>query len=329
MASASTSGSVVFQRQGKLADSMERYVLVTAAYNEAAYIEKTIQSVVSQTVAPERWIIVSDGSTDRTDEIVTTCSKSWPFIELLRLDSRHSRNFASKVNALNVGLNLLRAGEFEFIGNLDADVSFGTSYFAELIERFRRNPTLGVAGGGIYEWNGQEYSARKHNSKSDVAGAVQLFRRQCHEAIGDFLPMRYGGEDWCAQVTARMNGWQVQSFPEIEVRHHRTTGSAAGLLRYCYRQGLMDYALGSHPLFEVGRLGRRLGTRPLVLGALARFGGFLGAYARGEKRIVSKEFVAFLRKEEMQRLRGFSRAPWRGLAAATRGGPVHSVSGRE
>ena len=91
----------------------------------------------------------------------------------------------------------------------------------------------------------------------------------------------------------------------------------------------MDYALGSHPLFEIARLGRRLGTRPLVLGALARLGGFLWAYAGGEKRIVSKEFVAFLRNEEMHRLRGFSRAPWRGLAAAARGGPAHSISGRE
>ena len=125
-----------------------------------------------------------------------------------------------------------------------------------------------------------------------------------------------------------MKGWQVQSFPEIEVRHHRTTGSAAGLLRYWSRQGLMDYGLGSHPLFEIARLGRRLGAPPVVLGAFARLGGFLWAYARGEKRIVSKEFVEFLRKEEMHRLRGFSRAPWRGLAAAARGGAA-SMSGRE
>ena len=107
---------------------------------------------------------------------------------------------------------------------------------------------------------------RKGNTTSDVAGAVQLFRRECWDAVGGFLPLQYGGEDWCIQLTARMHNWRVQCFPELEVHHLRPSGNAAGLLRYWTRQGMMDYSLGSRPLSEIARVARRLHHTPLILG---------------------------------------------------------------
>ena len=272
-----------------------RYVLITPAYNEAAHIEKTIESVIAQSVLPVKWIIVSDGSTDETDNIVAKYPLLWDFIELLRVEKREGHNFASKVFAFNRGLELLKGTTFDFIGNLDGDVSFGQKYFADLFERFNHDSTLGVAGGGIYEWDGSAYRARKGNTTSDVAGAVQLFRRQCWDAVGGFLPLQYGGEDWCTQLTARMNNWRVQCFPELEVRHHRPAGKAAGILRYWTRQGMMDYGLGSHPVFELARLVRRIHHYPPVLGTTARLCGFLVSHWRREKRTVPIEVVVGLR----------------------------------
>jgi glycosyltransferase involved in cell wall biosynthesis len=284
------------------------FVVITAARNEEAHIENTIRSVIAQTVLPLRWVIVSDGSTDRTDEIVRGYADTWPFIELLRVGTSHKHSFASKVYALNQGAHRLGQTAYEFIGHLDGDVSFGPSYFADLLERFDRDPSLGVAGGGIYEWDGSKYSPRRENSIRSVAGAVQMFRRQCYDPIGDFLPLEHGGSDWCAEVTARMKGWRVQSFPDLAVYHHHATRGWVGRLRRRYQEGLMDFSLGSHPLFEIAKLARRVWSRPYVLGAFVRLCAFAWAYCRREKRPVSEEFVKYLRREQLGRLWNFGRS---------------------
>jgi len=281
---------------------MELYALVTAAYNEEKYIEKTLRAVTSQTVLPGKWVIVNDGSTDGTEEIVRRYATTFQFIHLLRREKNSDRNFASKVFALNAGMQLIENESYEFIGNLDADVSFDLNYFHDLFLKFEEDPTLGLAGGFIHEDVNGQFVSRKGNRIMSVAGAVQMFRRECYRDIGPFLPIQYGGEDWYAEVAARMHGWRVESFPNLVVRHHRRTGSASGLLRSWYREGLMDYSIGSHPVFEVTKLVRRIPERPFFLGALTRFASFAIANLRRNGRMVSPEFVAFLRKEQTERL---------------------------
>ena len=61
-----------------------KYVLITSARNEEAYIEKTIKSVISQTILPKKWVMVSDGSTDRTEEIIQTKIGKMPLNNSLR-----------------------------------------------------------------------------------------------------------------------------------------------------------------------------------------------------------------------------------------------------
>ncbi|MEJ2008117.1 MAG: glycosyltransferase family A protein [Acidobacteriota bacterium] len=292
---------------------MELYALVTAARNEERYIEKTLKSVTSQTTLPCKWVIVSDGSTDGTEEIVRRYATKFKFIHLLCRAKDSERDFASKVFALNAGMQLIGGESFEFVGHLDADVSFKPDYFRDLFRKFQDDPALGVAGGFIYEDVNGQFISRKGNRTSSVAGAVQMFRRECYQEIGPFLPIQYGGEDWYAEVAARMRGWRVESFPELEVRHHRPTGSVGGLLRSWYREGIMDYSIGSHPVFEFTKLTRRICYRPFLLGSLTRFTSFILASLRREKRIVSPEFVSFLRKEEIGRLRAIGHRYLSGL----------------
>jgi poly-beta-1,6-N-acetyl-D-glucosamine synthase len=287
---------------GEAASQAGRYVLITAAYNEETHIERTLESVIAQTLLPRRWVIVSDGSTDRTDNIVRDYASRFDVIRFIRRERENHQGFASKVFALRAGRQFLAGDDYEFIGHLDADVSFGASYFHDLLARFHAAAALGIAGGFICEESNGEFVSRPANSARSVPGAVQMFRRQCYEAIGEILPIEYGGEDWYAEVAARMKGWHVEAFPELQVYHHRRTGTARGLLRSWYRQGLMDFSLGSHPLFEIAKLLRRVPARPLVLGALARLCGFVSAYLRGNRRMVSREFQEFLRKDEMARL---------------------------
>jgi poly-beta-1,6-N-acetyl-D-glucosamine synthase len=292
-----------------MTNPLHKYVLVTAAYNEEAYIERTIHSIVAQTVLPERWVIVSDGSTDRTDEIVKNYGSQYPFIQLVRITEEHPRNFAAQVFAINYGCKHLQGLDFKFIGNVDSDVSFQSGYFGQLLQRFDQNPTLGLAGGYIYEKHNENFEVRSMNSERSVAHAVQLFRRECFEAIGGYLALPYGGPDWYAQVLARMRGWDVQAFSDLPVKHYRPTGGADRPFPGLFRQGRMDYSLGSYPPFEVLKIVRRFRDKPLVIGALVRLSGFVWGYCLREKRPVSREFIRYLRAEEKSRVRDFFRRP--------------------
>ena len=282
----------------------DSYVLVTAAYNEEKLIEQTIRSIVAQTVRPARWVIVSDGSTDRTDEIVKSYALSDDFIGLCRITEDHPRNFAAQVYAINRGLSQLRDVDYGYLGNFDADITIGPEYFASLLEKFRLDPSLGLAGGAVCErCRDGEFKPRSMNSETSVAHACQLFRRECFEAIGGaYLPLRYGGPDTYAEASARMRHWQVKSFSELKVFHHRPTNSADGVIRGWFRQGKMDHSLGALPAFELLKLLRRVRAKPYVIGSIARLAGFIDSYLRREKRQVPSDFVAYLRREQKQRL---------------------------
>ena len=280
------------------------YVLVTAARNEENYIDFPIRSVIAQTILPKRWVIVSDGSTDGTDRIVAKYAEALEFIELVRVEEGDTEpNFASKVRAIQVGCGRLRGFTYGYIGNLDADVSFDKHYFETLLDRFQRNPRLGIAGGFILEERNGRFESRLFNTERSVAGAIQLFRRQCYEEVGGHSPMTYGAEDTVLEVTARMMGWEVRAFPDLEVLHHRPSLSARGAIRERFREGICDYLVGSHPALEPLKCFRRMRENPLVLGGFLRLCGFIWFCLKGERRPVSKEFVRFLRREQLQNLK--------------------------
>jgi len=281
------------------------YVLMTAAYNEEAHIEKTIQSVLAQTLLPRRWVIVSDGSVDGTDEIVQSFARKHQFINFVRNERSPGRSFGSKVSALRNGSRLLQSVDFEFIGNLDADVSVGSSYFEDLMARFELDPRLGLAAGFVCEKTRDSYESRRTNRVHSVAHAAQLVRRECYEAIGGYAVLQHGGEDWHAQISARMRGWTAKAFPELQILHHRPTGTADNLLRSRFREGRSDYSLGSDPVFEFVKCLQRLPEKPFFMGGITRFAGFTWSYLRRDERPVGPELVIFLRNEQRRRLFSF------------------------
>jgi glycosyltransferase involved in cell wall biosynthesis len=277
------------------------YTLVTAAYNEQDYIEQTIDSVLQQTLRPVVWLIVSDGSTDATDEIVRRYAAKYSFIQLLRREKDQNRGFASKVYALRAGLKHLGDLKTEFIAHLDADISLTPGYFEQVLEKFRLDPNLGIGGGWYEEKQRGAFAVAPGNNPASVPGCIQVFRRRCYEEIGGLLPIEYGGEDWYVEIMARKTGWRVQCFPELLVRHLRETGTAKNRLRYCFHQGITDFALGSHPVFELVKVAKRIFWTPFIIGATARLSGFAVAHLR-RRRMVDDEFVQFLRLEQLRRL---------------------------
>ena len=285
----------------------DSYALVTAAYNEERLIGQTIRSVIAQMLRPVRWIIVSDGSTDNTDEIVKHYAAGHEFIQLCRITEDHPRNFAAQVYAINRGLSQLQGVEYRFVGNLDADITLEPEYFSHLLQKFRSNPRLGLGGGTICEQcTTGEFKPRRIGTATSVAHACQLFRRECFEELGGaYRPLRYGGPDTYAETSARMKRWEVTSFSDLKVFHHRPTCSAEGALRGWFRQGKMDYSLGALPVFELFKLLRRTWIKPYLIGAMVRCAGFVDSYVHREERQVPGEFVAYLRREQKQRVINF------------------------
>lgn len=282
--------------------SGDHYVLITPARNEENNIERTIQSVIVQTLLPKRWIIVSDGSTDRTDDIVKKFLPDHPWIKLIRMPEHIDRQFAAKVNAFNAGYEIIKKEKYDIIGNLDADLSFEKDYFEFLTTKFQADPLLGVAGTPFVE-DGVHYDYRFTNIEH-VSGACQMFRRKCFEDIGGYIPIKGGGIDWTAVTTARMKGWKTRTFTEKQCIHHKKMGSGnSGALMAWFRQGQKDYFLGGHPLWQLFRTAYQMTKKPYVIGGFLLFWGYFWSLLCGVKRSVSPELMKFHREEQMQRLK--------------------------
>ncbi len=283
--------------------NLPAYVLITPARNEAEFIERTISSVIAQTTRPLRWVIVSDGSTDGTDEIVERYSAAHPWIELVRMPPRAGRDFAGKVHAFSAGYARVAGLDFEAVGNLDGDVSFDEDYFPFLLRKMNQDPALGVAGSAFRDPERVLYDYRFVNIEH-VTGTVQLFRRECFEQVGGYVPSKAGAVDSIAVLTARMKGWKTRTFPEKICFHHRSFGTAEhGVLMARFKNGVKDYAVGNHPLWELSRLLYQTTRRPFVAGAVMVGAGYFSAMLRRMPRPVSDELVAFNRREQMRRLR--------------------------
>jgi poly-beta-1,6-N-acetyl-D-glucosamine synthase len=281
------------------------YLLITPAKNEATFIELTIQSVVSQTVRPVQWIIIDDGSTDRTSEIVDRYAQKHDWIQLLQMPERQNRDFASKADCVNAAYAYAKHLQYDIVASLDADITFDQEYFAFLLQKFAEDPKLGLAGTPFSE-NGKTYDYR-FSSTHHVSGACQLFRRECFEGIGGYTPVKGGGIDVIAVLGARMKGWRTQTFTEKSCSHHRVMGSAQERRKTLavFSAGQKDYRLGFHPVWEIFRSAYQMTRKPYLISGAVLFAGYCSAMLRRSPRSVTPELLNFQRQDQMRRLRKF------------------------
>ena len=283
-----------------------KYVLVTPARNEEAFIEGTIRSVIAQSVLPAKWIIVSDGSTDRTDDIVKQYATQHNWIELVRMPEHRDRQFAAKANCFKAGYDRLKSLEFDLIGNLDADITFEPDYYAFLLGKFAENSKLGVTGTPFVEDTdqpGKHTYAHGAANLEHVSGACQIFRRECFEAVGGYVPIKGGAIDWIAVTTARMKGWQTRTFTDKVCFHHRKIGTGNHsplMVRFHY--GRKAYYVGGHPVWESLRGIFQMKERPWLLGGSYFLAGYWWSCLTRMHRPVSGDLMRFHRREQMARL---------------------------
>jgi poly-beta-1,6-N-acetyl-D-glucosamine synthase len=287
----------VMSGRQKQSDMKLSYVLITPARNEKQFIEATISSVVSQTIRPVRWIIVSDGSTDGMDQVVLQYTNRHPWIELISMPVRSDRQFAAKVHAFNAGHARLQHLTYDIIGNLDADITFEPDYFEFLLGKLAADPRLGVAGTPFVE---------NLQTPSDHTYAHQFAQLEhvSFEAVGGYVPIKGGAVDWIAVTTARMKGWRTRTFTEKVCFHHRelgTGGDNSWMVRFRY--GQKAYYVGGHPLWALLRGLFQMRKRPWIIGGLLFEFGYWWSFLTRMPRPVSQELIAFHRGEQMARLK--------------------------
>jgi glycosyltransferase involved in cell wall biosynthesis len=254
-------------------------------------------------------VIVNDGSTDETGAVATKYAEKYRWIEVVNLPVRRERNFAAKVNAFNAGQETVKNLSYELIGNLDSDVSLEEDHFEFLLLKFKDDARLGVAGTVFKEESGYNSETDSSEGQLHVSGQCQLFRRQCFEEIGGYFANKAGGIDWIAVTTARMKGWKTRSFREKSFFHHRHLGTAErSVFAAAFSYGEKDYFLGGHPIWELFRVGFRMLKRPYFIEGFALGLGYGWAALRRLQRPISKELMAFHRREQMRKLKAIFRS---------------------
>ena len=278
----------------------KKYVLITPAKNEAKFLQRLIDCVLKQTIMPIKWLIIDDNSNDKTAEIAIRASNSFKEIQVVLLKDNAKRSFGSKAIAFRKGYETLKGMSFNYIGNLDADVTISPYYYERIIYQMNKNRRLGVASGVLYDKTKIGYK-RTISNLNHAVGAVQFWRRECYEEVGGYMPTTLGGVDSLAERKARMKGWETKSFEDLPVLHHKQVDSASGKnsLRIAYRSGLTDYYIGTHPFFAVLKAVRRWRERPLFIYTAIRLIAYLKLLNGNNKRDASDELVTFLYREEM------------------------------
>lgn len=288
------------------------FVAITPAHNEADRIGALVRSMAEQTLLPTKWVVVDDASEDDTAATVEAIAAEvgLDIVSVVRRSRSAGRSFSSKADAVNHGWATLQRdsaqqdlAEPDYIACIDADVVLPDNYFAVVAEAFAADPLLGVTG-GVYMHPVGDQMVVDRPPAHHVPGPTQAFRRQAWNEIGGYWRLPHGGVDTAANVAARMSGWSTRCLPDMVVDHSRRMGTGGGRHPVVaeFHKGLQDHDLGAHPLFEVGKVARRLVQPPYVIGALSRFAGYVRA-ALKRNRPVGNDFVAFAQREQLDRIR--------------------------
>ena len=278
------------------------YLLVTPAHNEEAFLRGTLESVVGQTHKPVRYLVVSDGSTDGTDDIVREFASQYDWIELYRRPERETRDFGGKAHCFNSGYDRIKDLPHDAVVSLDADLTFDADYFSFLLGKMAQDAELGVVGTPFSE-EGITYDYRFTNIEH-VSGACQVFRRECLIQLGGYEAIKGGGIDWVAVTSARMHGWKTRTFTEKVCHHHRAMGSAGSTSsRALFRLGMQDQYLGGSMLWQCVRSIYQASRRPYILGGLLLMTGYVYSGLKKTESRVSPQLKRFHRKEQHKRIK--------------------------
>jgi hypothetical protein len=246
--------------------------------------------------------MVNDGSTDETGALIDNEAGAQQWIRAVHRADRGFRQAGRGVmEAFYEGYQLIEKENWEYIVKLDGDLTFNKDYFERCLEKFARDPRLGIGGGTICnEVDGRLVVESSVDPKFHVRGATKIYRRECWKSIGGLV--RETGWDTLDEVKANMLGWRTATFDDIPVIHHRPAGQAYGSWRNLHKNGRANYVAAYHPLFMLMKCASRLFQRPYVIGGCALWAGFITGYMKQLPQVNDPELIRYFRTQQMNRL---------------------------
>lgn len=280
-----------------------RYVLISPCRNEEQYMRQTLDSVLTQSVLPDKWVIVDDGSTDATPRILREYADKYPWIEIVTKADRGRRAVGPGViEAFYTGYSTIDPKEFGFLCKLDLDLKLPPRYFEILLDKMAENPRIATCSGKSYVEQEGNLVDENHGDETSL-GMTKFYRVSCFEAIGGFVrEVMWDGID-CHRC--RMMGWIACSWdePELHFTHLRPMGSSqTGIYTGRMRHGYGQYFMGTGFLYMAASALSRINEKPYVTGSLAMLWGWLRSALRGDPRYSDLEFRKFLRKYQFHAL---------------------------
>jgi glycosyltransferase involved in cell wall biosynthesis len=290
-----------------LSQAARSVIVVSPCRDEAATLQQTIDCMSVQTHPPEQWVIVDDGSTDRTPEILAAAAREIPWLRVVQRSDRGFRKLGGGViDAFYAGLEAVDV-DYDFIAKMDVDLEFSPRYLERILEYFDGDSELAAASGKVYRREGDRL-IEEFMIDEMVAGQFKLYRREAFERIGGFVrEVMWDGIDF---HRARMEGYRTASLPDPELRilHLRLMGSSEGnIVRGRLRWGRGQWFMGSALPYMVASGLFRMRERPYVIGGLFIIAGYLLAAIRREPRYSDRVFRRELRRWQYSRLAALAR----------------------
>lgn len=281
----------------------EGLLVISPCRDEAQYMRQTLETMVAQTRRPDLWLIVDDGSTDATPQILEEYTAQYPWIQVLTRENRGKRAVGPGViDAFYAGYNSIDADQYEFICKLDLDLRLPERYFEILLQRMADNPKIATCSGKAYIETPQGLENERHGDETSL-GMTKLYRHASFKEIGGFVrEVMWDGID-CH--TCRMHGWIACSWDEPELRfvHLRPMGSSqVGIHTGRMRHGYGQYFMGTGFLFMFASAVYRLNEKPYLTGSAAILWGWLSAALTAKPRYENREFRQYLRRYQMRAL---------------------------
>lgn len=280
-----------------------KYLLISPCRNEEKYLSKTIDSVANQSVLPKKWIIVDDGSTDDTPNLLKAYAKKYDFIQIVTKKDRGQRKVgAGVIETFYFGMEHVDINDFDYLCKLDLDLILPEHYFESVVKQMEKNPRYGTYSGKAYyidKTNGKLISEGCGDESS--IGAVKFYRVACFKQIGGFVQnVMWDGID---SHRCRYLGWisKSEDLDEIRFIHLRPMGSSQkNILVGRSRHGRGQYFMGTKLIYLLATVAYRLKNRPYIIGSLAMLYGYLNSWFKRESQFPDKELIKFINQFQWQ-----------------------------
>jgi glycosyltransferase involved in cell wall biosynthesis len=277
------------------------YAVVTPVRNEAENLQRLAAALVAQDPQPSAWVVVEDGSTDATPELLAALAAEHAWIRPATFEAgsgaalAQGRREGRALDGFRAGVRVLE-DPVDYVIKIDADVDFEPDYLGTLVRRMAADPKLGIASGTCTELEDGEW-VRRTKAESTVWGASRAYRWDC---IPDVMALESRmGWDGLDELRVQLRGFRTETFIDLPFRHNRPEGGRElSSLHHGEALGRASWYMGYRPSYLTLRALYRARRAPA---SLAMLWGYAAAAARREPRCPDREVVAALR--DRQRLR--------------------------